>query len=642
MMALHCPSTVMSLAAAAPHAPLCACWTGVSVKARRPLRGAMSVDFRTVARTPMQHAPIQNPNRTVRRSSSVKKQLVGTTHSFSELRPFEMPLPTEDRRSHGDPARRRRSRRRPQSAQPFASVEDQHSSSVRLTSGGSSASLGELPPRPSTAPAQRRPASGSSVRARPSSGGGSRSATQRPWLDEQLRAGEGGRLIFAKLELLENATARNVPSERLSACSDLFDAVIRVDTTYGAVLQRVKQEYDDALGGGSNRSGGAGSGAADGTLAENYANLSQEYQSLKQQMDEQALESKILSEQYEIVLRQKERLAEQHEADQQRLAEQHEAIRQLENAAEMANTAAAQRRSMDLASVQISSTDHVHKLEQLVQELALELDGARNTEAVALKELVALRALLGEPDADDDDADWPDMEMAEREHSAAALQAAAVAAKVRGEVSEELQDLDSPLGSRAGEGRPAPGGGGGGTSSELSVEDAASIASTLGSGSELTALASSRPPVPRPSSVPSLDVSAASLELEGLTADGQALAAEREAAAQSESEALGQTAETATSASSQVGSDTGADNAPEAAQEDEAQAEANLTAAIEAVTSPKPLNEKTADGAKHITVYATFSAPLLISFLWGLSPVSRLNSHMARARRLHSGSRAGT
>ena len=91
-------------------------------------------------------------------------------------------------------------------------------------------------------------------------------------------------------------------------------------------------------------------------------------------MDEQALESKILSEQYEIVLRQKERLAEQHEADQQRLVEQHEVIRKLKSAAEMASTAAAQRRSMDLASVQISSTDHVHKLEQLVQELALELD----------------------------------------------------------------------------------------------------------------------------------------------------------------------------------------------------------------------------------------------------------------------------
>eukprot|EP01048_Picozoa_sp_COSAG05_P036369 COSAG05_NODE_16343_length_348_cov_0.787149_1_plen_97_part_00 len=60
------------------------------------------------------------------------------------------------------------------------------------------------------------------------------------------------------------------------------------------------------------------------------------------------------------------------------------------------------------------------------------------------------------------------------------------------------------------------------------------------SGSELASLASSRAPVPRPADVPALDTSAASLvsELEGLTADGQALAAQREAEAQSE--ALGQ------------------------------------------------------------------------------------------------------
>ena len=155
-----------------------------------------------------------------------------------------------------------------------------------------------------------------------------------------MRADEGGQLIFAKLRQLENATTRNAPSERLSACSDLFDAVIRVDQTYGAVLQRVKQEYDDAFTGGLALGGSGGVDGADGNLAENYANLSVEYQRQREHMDSQALEFKILSEQYEIVLRQKERLAQEHEAHQQTILEQQESIASLEKAAEMTNAAA--------------------------------------------------------------------------------------------------------------------------------------------------------------------------------------------------------------------------------------------------------------------------------------------------------------
>ena len=70
----------------------------------------MSIDFRTVARSPLQHAP-QAAERPPRRNSAEKphnvRPLVGSNYSFSTLVPFELPLPTEDRRSHGDPARRR-------------------------------------------------------------------------------------------------------------------------------------------------------------------------------------------------------------------------------------------------------------------------------------------------------------------------------------------------------------------------------------------------------------------------------------------------------------------------------------------------------------------------------------------------------
>ena len=490
--------------------------------------GKMSIDFRTVARTPLQHAPQAADKPAQRKASSIKRPLVGSNYSFSTLVPFELPLPTEDRRSHGDPARRLPRRPRPQSAQPFRSVEEQHSSSIRLTSGASSASLGGPRTRPATAPAVRgRPSSASSVRGRPSSGGVERSATQRPWLDERLRAGEGGQLIFAKLRQLEKASTRAV---RLTACSELFDAVIRVDTTYGAVLQRVKQEYDDAVGIGVTPGDSGWVDGFDGTLAENYASLGKEYKSLKEEMDAQALDFKILSEQYDIIAKQKERLAQEHEIDQRRILEQNEAIASLEEVAERESAAAAQRRSMDLASVNISSTDHVRKLEKLVQELALELDGARRTEATALRELVELRDMLGEPELDEAAADWPstDMDMAERERSVAALQAAAAVERQLVPGKPQASTAAAVLGA------------GSYASSELSVEDALSVASTLGSGSELASLASSRAPVPRPADVPALDTSAASLvsELEGLTADGQALAAQREAEAQSE--ALGQ------------------------------------------------------------------------------------------------------
>jgi hypothetical protein len=552
----------------------------------------MSIDFRTVARTPLQHAP-QASERPLRRSSSEKphnvRPLVGSNYSFNTLVPFELPLPTEDRRSHGDPARRRQRRPRPQSAQPFRSVEEQHSSSTRLTSGASSASLGESRSRPSTAPARRRPSSGSSVRGRPSSGG-VRSATQRPWLDERLRADEGGQQIFAKLRHLENVTARNVPSERLAACSELFDAVIQVDTTYGAVLQRVKQEYDDVVGGVSHGDTGWAD-RTDGTLVENYAHLSKEYKSQTEEMDAQSLDFKILSEQYDIILKQKERLAQEHEADQRRISEQQQAIASLEHAAEIEISAAAQRRSMDLASVQVSSTDHVRKLEKLVQELAEELDAARSTEATALRELVALRALLGEPDLDEASADWPttELDMVEREQSAAALQTAATAERY---IPAADTSQASPL---VGSATAASAlGAGTGASSELSVEDAASIASTLGSASELASLASSRAPVPRPATVPALDVSAASLasEVEGMTADGAALAAQREAEAQSE--ALGQVEASATLLTEPASAAT-----PPAIGDSDSSAEAELTTAIEAVVSPKacdPLDESSEHG----------------------------------------------
>ena len=179
------------------------------------------------------------------------------------------------------------------------------------------------------------------MRGRPSSGG-VRSATQRPWLDERLRADEGGQQIFAKLRHLENVTARNVPSERLAACSELFDAVIQVDTTYGAVLQRVKQEYDDVVGGVSHGDTGWAD-RTDGTLVENYAHLSKEYKSQTEEMDAQSLDFKILSEQYDIILKQKERLAQEHEADQRRISEQQQAIASLEHAAEIEISAAGPR-----------------------------------------------------------------------------------------------------------------------------------------------------------------------------------------------------------------------------------------------------------------------------------------------------------
>eukprot|EP01043_Picozoa_sp_COSAG02_P096402 COSAG02_NODE_32700_length_512_cov_0.709443_1_plen_170_part_11 len=138
-------------------------------------------------------------------------------------------------------------------------------------------------------------------------------------------------------------------------------------------------------------------------------------------------------------------------------------------------------------------------------------------------------------------------------------------------------------------------GAGAGASSEVSVEDAASIASTLGSASELASLASSRAPVPRPSTVPALDVSAASLasEVEGMTADGAALAAKREAEAQSE--AVGQVEASAT-----LLSESASGPAPLPAIGDNSSAEAELTTAIEAVVSPKasdPLDESTEHGA---------------------------------------------
>ena len=537
----------------------------------------MSVDFRTVARAPLQYAPQANA-----RPTMSKRQLVGQSHSFNDLKSFHMPLPTHDRATATAAWRTRRTRSRPQSVQPFSSPADQQVSSMRLSSGGSAAALAELPPRPSTAPAQRgRPSSaggsssGGCSRRRPSSGGLSRSGVQRPWLDQGLRAGEGGRLIFAKLELLEDATAQNILSERLSACSELFDAVIKVDTTYGAVLQRVKQEYDDA---GVTPSGGPGgfSGTENGSsLSENYANLGEEYWSIKAQLEEQGLESKILSEQYEIVLRQQQRLAVQHEEDQQKLAEQQDHIDQLEQAADIASASAAQRRSMDLASVQISSTDHVRKLEQLVQELALELDAARGTEATALQELVSLRGLLAGSEDCMDAVELQvaaELDMVDREHSAAALQAERSA---RSNPSEATPDLDSPLLT-------------GGPVSEVSMEDARSIASTMCSGSDMTVFMSGSPahqlrgslpdPVPLPLGVPSLDVSAASLasEMESLTADGQKLAAEREALAAAQNEVVAPTA-------AEVREQLSGQAEPEL---DAAAAGDDLTTAIAAVTSP--------------------------------------------------------
>lgn len=560
----------------------------------------MSIDFRTVARTPLQYAPQATERQTVRRQAD-KRALVGSNYSFQELVPFEMPLPTEDRRSHGDPARRRHNSRRPQSAQPFRSIAEQNSSSLRLTSGGSAASLGT---RPSTAPLmRRRPSSGLSGRSRPTSGGAKRLATQRPWVDGQLRAEEGGQLIFAKLRALENATTQDVASERLAACSELFDAVIRVDKTYGAVLQRVKLEYDDAISGGLIHGDSSWVDGADGSLADNYARLSKEYTSQQEQVEAQALELKVVSEQYDIVVKQWERLAVEHEADQRKISEQREAIVALEKAAEMTNTAAAQRRSMDLASAQISSTDHVHKLEKLVQELAQELDAARSTEATALRELVALRALLGEPDVDEASAaDWPAMDMAEREHSAAALQGAAL--WEQSEVSDEPQG--SSLMSETVSVAPTPGGPGC-ASSELSGEDAASIASTLGSGSELASLASSRPAVPRPAAVPALDTSAASLasEVEGMTADGHALAAQREAAAQSEAlaQADGLAATSPTDSTPEP-------SLPSVMNDVGKSADTGPTAAIEAFVSPKacePLDESTEHGAHGHQTHIHFS-----------------------------------
>jgi len=306
-------------------------------------------------------------------------------------------------------------------------------------------------------------------------------AQRRPWVADGTPP-----QIFQKLEQLEAATARQDPQERLKACGQLLDAVIQADSKFGAVLQRVKQEYEDHAKGVNGVPGArppiddAKAQVADGRLDdlnENYAHLGDEYRSAQAQMEDQAVESKILAEQYEIVLRQKERLTTQHDEDQRQLAEQAATIARLEEAAAMSSAAAAQRRSLEMAAMQGSSAEHVTKLELMVQELALELDQARNTEALALTELVSLRELLGAGPA---------------------------------------LDAIAPPGEE--EEGPSEGG-------------SVSTLGSLGSGSELTALARSREPVPRPEEVPELDVSLASLgsaELEGLTADAQNLAAERE------------------------------------------------------------------------------------------------------------------
>ena len=147
-----------------------------------------------------------------------------------------------------------------------------------------------------------------------------------------------------------------------------------------------------------------------------------------------------------------------------------------------------------MAAMQGSSAEHVTKLELMVQELALELDQARNTEALALTELVSLRELLGAGPA---------------------------------------LDAIAPPGEE--EEGPSEGG-------------SVSTLGSLGSGSELTALARSREPVPRPEEVPELDVSLASLgsaELEGLTADAQNLAAEREETAAADAAAAAAAADAA-------------------------------------------------------------------------------------------------
>ena len=436
----------------------------------------MSVDFRTVQRSPLQHAPAPGAKRPPKSQAS-RRQLVGQTHSFHEL-PFQLPLPQETSR---DVARRRA---RPQSAQPFGSITSQAASSRRLSAGSSAASL---PPRPSTAPAGRSSSSNRSgsakPRRRPRSGRArvGQAAQRRPWVTDGTPP-----QIFQKLEQLEAATARQDPQERLKACGQLLDAVIQADSKFGAVLQRVKQEYEDHAKGVNGVPGArlpiddAKAQVADGRLDdlnENYAHLGDEYRSAQAQMEDQAMESKILAEQYEIVLRQKERLTTQHDEDQRQLAEQAATIARLEEAAAMSSAAAAQRRSLEMAAMQGSSAEHVTKLELMVQELALELDQARNTEALALTELVSLRELLGAGPA---------------------------------------LDAIAPPGEE--EEGPSEGG-------------SVSTLGSLGSGSELTALARSREPVPRPEEVPELDVSLASLgsaELEGLTADAQNLAAERE------------------------------------------------------------------------------------------------------------------
>ena len=228
------------------------------------------------------------------------------------------------------------------------------------------------------------------------------SVVQRPW---GLQPGQGGEKIapqiFAKLAQLEAASAarHDDPSRRLQVCREMFELVIRQDMVHSAILQRIKIEYDahvdeTTAGGGTNGIGGSrlrgqpgdmratspGAAQRHADLQANYQHLGEEYRKVTSKLKSLHADHLILQEQYELLVRQQQNLLEQHEADLRTIDAQAARIHALENG-----------EKADGEANQGPSLHHLHALERLVQELATELDEARNMERTALSELVQVR-----------------------------------------------------------------------------------------------------------------------------------------------------------------------------------------------------------------------------------------------------------
>jgi hypothetical protein len=219
---------------------------------------------------------------------------------------------------------------------------------------------------------QRR---GSSVR---QSSGPVGRVVQRPWgLQEGHGGGNIAPQIFSKLEQLEVAARKRDSARRLEICRELFDMVIQHDAVHGAILQRIKHEYEDQPTAAVPQAQHMQEGGQH-TLSENYSHLGGEYRKLMAKLRDTHSDYTILQEQYEILLRQQQRLALLREQDAKKLEAQAARIEELQAQPEEG----------------APNMQHLHALERLVQELATELDAARQTERTAVTELVDLRQLL--------------------------------------------------------------------------------------------------------------------------------------------------------------------------------------------------------------------------------------------------------